>query len=191
MKKLSLLLLLGSFLSISSAIGQPNNGGIYLTADDFLHSKLSYSVDCKGNPPGWGSNVLLSNKHFIIKQSGRVYKLSIKDVYAIKYCEGKIVRIYKDGCYTLLNPDENIQLYEVTQNPVSKGHCATKKYYFSRDARSDIQELSMDNLKAAFTDKRSFVDALNNQVGTDSELLAYDGFYKIYRLNRIYKANNN
>jgi hypothetical protein len=191
MKKLSFFLLVGSFLSISPAISQPNTGGIYSTADDFLFGKLSYAVDCKVKHQGWSSNILLSNKHVIIKQSGRVYKRDIKDVYAIKYCEGKIVRMYKDGCYTLLNPTENIQLYEVTQNPASKGNAATKKYYFSRDARSDVQELSMDNLKAAFTDNRSFLDALNNQVGTDSELLAYDGFYKMYKLNRIYKANSN
>jgi len=120
---------------------------------------------------------------------GHHYKMNARDVYALRSCEGTIVRIYNEGYYTLLNPGETILLYLVVCTPVSKGHVLTRKYYFSKDAASEIEDLTLDNLKAAFRDNLAFDKAVETQFRTDNDLYAYDNSYKCYRLNRVYSAN--
>jgi hypothetical protein len=94
------------------------------------------------------------------------------------------------GYYTLLNPGEKILLYVVVCSPVSKGNVLLRKYFFSKNASSEIVGLTLDNLKAAFPDNHSFLNVINRQFSTDSELYTYDSFNKCYKLNRIYSASN-
>jgi len=187
MKKLSFCLLATSLFSLSVAIAQSDSSGVYLTANDFLHGKLSYTIGCKADRES-KTGVLLDNKQVVVKQSGETARIDKKSIYAIKYCGGNIVRMYNGGCYPILNPGENILLYGVMETPVSKGKPMTRKYYFSRGANADIEDLTLDNLRAAFTDNKIFQDAVDNQLRTDNDLYAYDNFHKMYKLNRIYNS---
>lgn len=186
MKKLSFSLLAACLFNLSAALAQSDNSGVYLTASDFLHGKLSYTAGCSGQMAGSAVNITLGNKDIIIKQGKQTCKIDKNTVYAIRYGNGRIVRIYKDGCYPILNPGEQIPLYGVMDAPVNKGEPITRKYYFSKDAGSDIQDLTLDNLRAAFPDNKAFQKALEIQLRTDGELSAYDNVYKIYKVNEIY-----
>ncbi len=86
---------------------------------------------------------------------------------------------------------ERIPIYKVARNPVCKGDILRVKYFFSKDAGSEIRDLTLDNLRAAFPDNHVFDDAVDTQFRTDSELYAYHNFHKCYKLNRIYNSINN
>lgn len=188
MKSLHLIALIGCFFTLSSALAQIECSGVYLTANDFVAGKLLPATD--GRPrPGTAEENVLNSKYIFVNQLGRHYKMNTRDVYALRSCEGKIVRIYNEGYYTLLNPGENILIYLVICNPVSKGNVLTRKYYFSKDAGSGIEQLTLDNLKAVFRDNHAFDKAVEAQFSADRDLYAYDNLYKCYRLNSVYNAS--
>jgi hypothetical protein len=188
MKKLLFLLLTGSFFTLSTTEAQQDSCGLYLTAQDFINGKLSYARYCDQYIPNMKEE-LLNSRHIVILQSGDTYQIDRTNIYAIRCCEGKIIRIYQDGCYPVMNPGENLLIYKVMQNPTSKGQPARIKFYFSKDAGSDIEDLTLDNLKAALPDNQAFLRALDAQFRSDKDLFAYDNFHKCYKLNRVYGAS--
>ncbi|HLX66032.1 MAG TPA: hypothetical protein VKR41_03520, partial [Puia sp.] len=188
MKNLSFPLLCGCLLGLSSVSAQTDCGGIYLTAYDFLNGKLA-CASMSGRGSTASGDDLLTCKRLVIRNTGTSSTVDKKDVYAVKCCDGRIVRIFHDGCYTFLNPGDYILLYKVVLNPVSKGDIRRTKYYFSRSAGGDIEELSVANLKAAFSDKEKFTDALDTDFRIDADLCAYDNLHKCYKLNRIYEIS--
>jgi hypothetical protein len=188
MKKLSFSILAGSVLILSTANAQSQHSGVYLSANDYLQGRMSSTCDCGINPQQSAVSVSITNKQVIIKGPDQTFRVDKEHVYAVSYCGGRTVRIYKDGCYPILNQGEKILLYEVLATPVSKGRPFTTKYYFSNGAGSDIQALTLDNLRAEFSHDPTFESALDKQVNSDSELYSYDDFHKAYRLNVIYDA---
>ena len=172
MKKLSfILLLIGCICALSSVKAQSNCSGVFLTANDLSTGKLYYANTGR-NKPSPSDYDLLTKKKIVINQSGVIYQIDKKNIYAIEDCNGKIIRIYKGGYYSLLNPRENMPIYMVTQNPASKGDIAINKYYFSKNSNSEIKELTINNLEAAYPDFHQFNDAMKIIYKTDKELFA-------------------
>jgi hypothetical protein len=171
MKKLSLsLLLIGIFCALSTIKAQSSCSGVFLTAHDLSTGKLYYTYTSnKVRPSDYD---LLTKKKIAINQSGSIKQVDKNNIYAIQDCNGKIIRIYKGGYYTLLNPGENLPIYMVTQNPASKGDIAINKYYFSKSPRSEIKELTANNLEAEFPSFHQFNDAMKIIYKTDKELFA-------------------
>ena len=185
MKSLHLIVLIGYFFDFSTANAQIECSGVYLTARDFLAGKLMPATD--GRPRSTNSeDQVLNSKYIFVNHGDYHYKMNVRDVYALQSCEGKIVRVYNDGYYTLLNPGEKILLYVVLCNPVSKGDVMIRKYFFSKDAGSEIMILTLDNLKAAFSDNHSFLNVINVRFSSDSDLYAYDDFNKCYKVNTVF-----
>jgi hypothetical protein len=185
MRKFIILLLTGSIFTSSIAKAQKDTCGVYLTAPDFINGKLSYPVYCDEYIPNMQEE-LLGRRHIVILPSGGTYQIDRTNIYAIRCCEGKIVRVYHADCYPIMNPGEQLLIYKVLQNPASKGETARIKYYFSKDAASDIVELTLDNLKTAFPDKQDFLRILEAQFRSDEDLYAYDNYHKCFKLSRIY-----
>jgi len=185
MKNLHFLVVSGCLFAFSITNAQIECSGVYLTAHDFEAGKLTPATD--GRPRSRNAEEqVLNSKYIFINHGDYHYKMNERDVYALQSCEGKIVRVYNDGYYTLLNPGEKILLYVVVCNPVSKGDVMTRKYFFSKDASSEIMDLTLDNLKAVFSDNQRFLNVLNIQFRTDSDLYAYDEVNKCYKVNRIF-----
>ena len=171
MKKLSILLVIGSAFFLSATKAQSTCSGVFLTANDFSTGNLYYAYAGKNASNAYASN-LLTKKRIVINESGSTRQVDKKDIYAVQSCDGKIVRIYKGGYYTLLNPGEKMPIYMVTINPASKGDVATTKYYFSKNSKSDIRVLTLNNLEAEFPDFHQFNDAMKAVYKTDKEIFA-------------------
>ena len=62
------------------------------------------------------------------------------------------------------------------------------KYFFVSKSSDSLQELTMANLKKAFPDSHAFHDALDANFKQDKELVNYDSFHKMYKINRIYQT---
>lgn len=185
MRNLHFIVLIGLFFTFSIAKAQTECSGVYLTAHDFVTGKLIPATD--GRPrSGSMEEQVLNSKYIFVNHGDYHYKMNARDVYALQTCEGKIVRVYNDGYYSLLNPGEKIQLYIVLCSPVSKGNVMIIKYFFSKDAGSEIVNLTLDNLKAAFPENDNFRGAINIQFRTDSDLYTYDDVNKCYKVNGVY-----
>jgi hypothetical protein len=188
MKILSFLLVCGCLFGLLPVSAQTDCSGVYLTASDFLTGNLAYA-SMSSHGPNLSGDDLLTCKRVVVRSNGASSTIDRKAVYAIKCCDGKIVRIYHEGCYTFLNPGEYILLYKVVENPCSKGDISRTKYYFSKSAGGDIEALTVANLKAAFPDNDKFTDAVEVEFRGEADLCAYDNTHKCYKLNRIYELS--
>ena len=187
MKKISVLLLTEFFFYLATVQAQPACSGIYLTANDFIIGRLYYA--CAGRSMSKESyyDLLAKSHFFVIRPDYAWRRIDKKDVFAIKGCEGQIVRVVQGINYYLLNPDENILIYKAMLNPVSKGNVIKVKYGFSIDSVSEIKDLTIDNLKAAFLNNPRFGVAINANFKDDSDLNSYNKMSKCFELNRVYK----
>ncbi|HLG38010.1 MAG TPA: hypothetical protein VI461_00030 [Chitinophagaceae bacterium] len=94
--------------------------------------------------------------------------------------------------YTVLNPGETILLYKY----VHAAHSAKEadkyapKYYFTTPSSDVLMELTKNNLKNAFSTNHAFHDALDANFSKDQELINYDDFHKIYKINRLLQNND-
>jgi hypothetical protein len=94
----------------------------------------------------------------------------------------------KEKGYTVLNPGELIIIYKyqhLSHSPKEAEKYAPK-YYFTTSNSNVLQELTKMNLKKAFPNDHAFHDALDVNFREDKELINYDDFHKMYKLNRVY-----
>ena len=155
------LLILKSTFSFS----QKDRSGIYFTANDYAKHKLSFAINCKTEKHKIKSDMIFQSKEISIKHADSTYTYPKDSIYGIKYCDGSTVRVYNNSEYPLINPDETILIYKVISGSGSKGSPSITRYYFSKDAKGKIQELTIYNMKAAFPDNHKFHHLLGEPFG--------------------------
>jgi hypothetical protein len=79
--------------------------------------------------------------------------------------------------------------YEQVEKVRGKSLVKTDEYFFSRNAESPIQLLTAENLKRAFPDNLPFHYAIDAEFKRDQDLIAYDPYYKGYKLKYIYNQS--
>jgi hypothetical protein len=188
MKKIFLLLLMVNYFSMTAIQAQPECSGVYLTAQDFSVGKLYYACASRSTSSESYYDLLAKSHFFIIRPDYAWRRIDKRDIFAIKGCDGQIVRVCQGTNYYLLNPDEDIPIYKSVVNPVSKGGVIRVRYSFSVDSVSEIQDLTIDNLKAAFPENRQFEMIIDASFKDDSDLYAFDKTNKCFDLNRVYVA---
>lgn len=182
------LIIAVTFLILKSTLGfsQKDSSGIYFTANDYVKHKLSFAINCETQKHKIKSDMIFRSKEISIKHADSTYTYPKDSIYGIKYCDGSIVRVYNNSEYPLINPDEKIMIYKVVSGSSGKGGSGVKTtYYFSKDTKSKIQELTIYNVKAAFPDNHKFHDLMDMDFHSNDELTAYDSFHKIMKINRV------
>ncbi|MFY9308267.1 MAG: hypothetical protein WAQ28_04370 [Bacteroidia bacterium] len=174
-----------AMLIATSGFSQKDSSGIYFTANDYLKHKLSFAINCKTEKHKIKSDMIFRSKEISIKHADSTYTYPKDSIYGIKYCDGSIVRIYNNSEYPLINPDEKIMIYKVVSGTGGKGSPIITRYYFSKDAKGKIQELTIYNIKAAFPDNHKFHDLVDMEFHSNDELTQYDNFHKIMKINRV------
>ena len=168
---------------------QTDSSGVYFKADDFVKHKLSFASDCKTQKQKIIFEVMFHPKEIIVKHNGKTYKYSKDSVYAVRNCDGSILRIFDNSEFPMLNPSESIMLYRITSGGGGKGGSSITNYFFSKDPKSRMHDLTLLNLKKAYHDNPKFLDALDIEFKSDEELSAYDSYNKMYKLNYVYTTS--
>jgi hypothetical protein len=164
---------------------QKDSSGIYFMADDFVHHRLSLVIDCKTEKHKIKSDMLFHAKEIAIKHGDSTYIFPKDSIWGIRYCGGSVVRLYDNSAYPLINPTETILIYKVTTGTGMKNNPTVTSYFFSKDETSKIQELTLDNIKAAFPDNHRFHDLIDMQFRNDAELGLYDKMHRIMKINHV------
>lgn len=91
--------------------------------------------------------------------------------------------------YTVLNSGQEILIYKYVHAAHSPKETEKykPKYFFVTKSSEVLQELTKQNIKKSFPDNHAFHDALDANFKEDKDLIEYDSFHKIYKLNWIYK----
>jgi hypothetical protein len=100
-------------------------------------------------------------------------------------------RLYHAQNYRILDSTEFFLYYRYEQQEHIKGKelLKTDCYFFSKDAGSQIQPLTIGNLKAAFPDNNRFHYLLDAEFHQDSELMSYDSYAKMYKIKYLYSVS--
>lgn len=186
-----LLLLASSLFTISTAMAQKDSSGIYQTATDFQHKKLTYAINYKTEKHKISTNILFDGNEIKIKHDGQSYTMDKDATYGFKDTKGNVFRFVDRKEYRVLNPEETILIYEfkhLAHSP-KESEKYQPEYFFSKDAASAPQPLTKANLKAASPNNHKFHHALDLQFRKDEELIEYDSYHKIYKLNQVYTDN--
>jgi hypothetical protein len=179
-----IIVLLGSQITFAQ-----NTSGIFLSAADFKADKLALVIDCKTEKHRIKHNDFLNKSFIEVKHNDSTYKYDKAAIFGFKECEGKSYRFVGNEHYPIINPNESILLYKVVTQPLAKSPGKTV-YYFSKDASSPVQPLTMKNLKAIFPDNHIFHDALDAQIQSEEKLADYDSYHKMFKINHIYQSNS-
>jgi len=178
-------LICASFITASNVSAQKDSSGIYKTAADFSAKKLSLAINCKTETHKIKINDIFSQDHITVVHDGKSYDFKKADIYGYKLCDGQTYRFSGNKDYQVMNPDEALLLYKVEVMQTKATAPKVYNYYFSRDAASPLQNLTKENLKAAFPTNHKFHDGLDADFKSNSELTAYDGFHKMYKVDHI------
>ena len=100
--------------------------------------------------------------------------------------DGRSFRTVGSQRYEILEA-KDVVIYS-TDVIVRKG-AMEKNYFFSVGASEEIFPLTILNLKKAFPDDHRFHDSLDMMFKNDSQLTKYDGFHKMYKVNRLLAAS--
>jgi len=94
----------------------------------------------------------------------------------------------KERGYTVLNTGQPIVLYKYqhASHSPKEADRYVPKYYFTTRTSDVLQELTKANLKKTFPTAHAFHDALDENFKDDKELIAYDHFHKVYKVDRIF-----
>jgi len=176
-------------LSITFGFAQTDSSGIYFKASDYVKHKLSLASNCKTEKQKIIFEVMFHPKEIIVKHNGTTHKYVKDSVYAVKNCDGLIVRIFDNSEFPIINPTEPIMIYKITSGGSGKGNSSIINYFFSKDATGRIHDLTIFNLKKAFHDNPKFLEAIDIEFRSDAELSVYDSFNKIHKLNHVYNVS--
>ncbi|WP_123847478.1 hypothetical protein [Chitinophaga lutea] len=175
MKRLILSLsVVGMGLFSTAAFAQ---NGVYLTAADFASKKLSYN-DVNAHIPFRYGKVKVND-------GNRTLLLDKKDVYG--YRQGnQDYRIIGNHSYKVMDAAHFPIYSRVVETSKGKGRISETQYFFSAAPGSELQPLTIANLKRAFPDNDRFHQLLDLQFRHDQELVWYDDFSKVYKVKSIY-----
>ena len=185
----------GVFVTLNfCSLAQKDSSGIYRTADDFKNQKLSYAINYKTEKHKINDNLLLNDRQIKVKHHDTIYTLEKNSTYGYKSTKGEVFRFENNKEYKVLNPVEKILVYQYSvmghpeNNP--KGSIVEDYYFFATDAANSPVELTKENLKKAFPENHKFHDALDENFKTDKELLSYDKFHHMYKLNWLLQQSS-
>ena len=107
--------------------------------------------------------------------------------------DGKSYRFYENKSYQVLDT-VSFYLYSRYQNtdkPKGEGMIKKWAYFFSKDALTPIELLTIDNLRKVFPDNHSFYYEIDAHFRNDQELMGFDNYLKCYKIKYLYNLSIN
>lgn len=190
MKTCHLMILTCSlFLLTRNSFAQTDSSGIYKTSEDFRQRKLSYAINCKTENHKINPEILFKGSAVKVKHMGNTYILKKSEVFGYRDCNEKEFRFVDGAIYSILNPGETLIIYSYQHRAHSPKNAAEYplSYFYSNNTTLALQQLTKANLKASYPVNHKFHDTLDANFKEDADLVAYDRFHKMYKLNWIIK----
>jgi len=166
-----------------------NKSGLFLTASDFSSGKLSYLIDCLAKDNKLKTSDFSNGSKIKITMQDTTIKLSKSAIWGYRICDGKEFRVYRSQDYEIIDKAAII-VYQKKEtrrgNPKSNQSYTKTSYFFSENPESPLRILNLANIESSFLNNRKFHDLIDIYFKSDEELLIFDDYYKMMRLNHFY-----
>lgn len=170
----------------ANTFAQANRSGLYLTAQDYAHKKLSYSNE--GSTGAYKIRIApIFNKDRVqVIQNGEKHIFFQFDLFGYRGKNNQDYRFFKDQQYKIVGTSFFYLYTRVVSVDEGKIHYKKTNYYFSKQPDGNIMDLTVENLKKAYPDNHKFQDLLDVYFRSDDELKWYDSFNKMYKVEHIF-----
>jgi hypothetical protein len=186
MKKIIVTVLVYMVFSNTLLFAQNSFQGIYLSKKDCSNNHISFSP-IKEKKYKLKLYEFLNNPTIKITIGDSMYTLNKDSIFGYRDNKNIVHRFYQKNLYTVLNPTESILLYSRTFLGGYKNAPSVIQYFFSTPTNDAIQPLTKWHLKKVFLHDTAFYQLLDMAFINNSDLLKYDSFYKMYKLNQIFQ----
>ena len=185
MKKLITLFIISLALGAGISYAQTGTAGIYKSAGDFLNGKLTH----QGKHTRIKLHEVFKKELLVVKYNDSTYTYFKKDLFGYVDKDGLTYRFFNNEIYPILNPTEKILIYKQTYGLGIKNSPIVTKYFFSKEAGTEILPLTLKNLERVYSADTLFDGFLEIHVKNDNELAEYDYIHKMYKLNRLFELS--
>ena len=175
---------------MSSVSSFAQKSGVFKSYTDYTTGKMEYGIDCANEKHKIKLNNFLGKDFITVVHEGKSYDLKKAETWGFQLCDGKIVRFQGKEHYTQADKGA-LWIYTrqtVKETSHREGIKTITSHYFSRDGGSEILELTLLNIKAAFPENHKLHDAIDSQFKTDGALGEYDKFHKHYKINHFLES---
>jgi hypothetical protein len=161
---------------------QKQSSGLYLTYNDYLSHKLSYTAD---------ANKLVLHEFIGISKitvisNGKKTTIPKSEIFGYRDSQGNDYRFSNNKSYQVIDTTAfYIYSYDkLTQQ--GKGLKPTKVYYFSKKTGDEILPLTSENIAKAFPKNPKFRYMVEVAAKADIKLDAYDNVSNEYKIKELY-----
>jgi hypothetical protein len=169
---------------IKNAVANGQSTGLYLTSQDYLNHKLSYS---SANDKIRVNGLLESDKVLLV-HNGEKRVIAKSDVFGYRK-DDKDFRLFNKDEYKILSSNGIIIYSKTWLVQQGKGPKPTELFYFSESASSPILSLTIANLESVYAKNQKFMYSVESLFKSDSELSSYDAYNKQFKLAYLYTEN--
>ncbi len=181
MKNTLKLAALNSLLILSMSSFAKEQSGIYMTANDFVNNKISYSAHPKIHP----NNSVANLPYITVVEKGTTHKLEKSKIFGYVDNSKKAYRLFEGETYQILEADNVIIYSQTTHVAQSKGYTVLNNYFFSTKADGKIIPLTLNNLKNSYRGNEKFISMLD-QFFSGSDIAEYDKIHNSYKVNYVF-----
>ncbi len=170
-----------------AADAQKKITGIYSTMDDYLSGRLSYTKDNGNKAPRLHLYTLAPKSHVTLQHNGKEIHINKNEIFAYQLTNGDVYRVEGNHSYQILNKNPQLLLYKrkIPTSPKAGPEDQYKTYFSASNGK--IQTLTAWNVKQAFPAHETLADKMDALFKRDAELLTYDRFRGMYKLEWLVK----
>ena len=172
-------------------VQQARTSGIYLSAADFQHGKLTLPVNCNVGRSRVRMNDFLGRAHITVIHSGRKYIFLKDTIFGLRSCEGHDFRLFHRRLFEI-EELKSVIIYRhifTESGGGTKGARQVVKYYFSTGIEATILPLTRTALEETFPHNAKLHDLLEAQFhGGRDDVSTYDSFHHMFKINRVLQA---
>lgn len=177
-----------TFGLIQQSNAQKQLKGLYLTSNDYLNHKLSYSADAD-NPSKNIINIheFIGKKSVTVITNGKKQLISKSEIFGY-HDNNHDYRFYNNLAYQI---DDTTGFYIYSHEKLAsqmpgKGPRPTKVSYFSKKIDGEILSLTSENIAMAFPKNAKFRYMVEVAAKSDIKLDAYDNGSDEYKIKELY-----
>ncbi|WP_259068812.1 hypothetical protein HDF24_07855 [Mucilaginibacter sp. X4EP1] len=183
MKKFKLsmiLIIIITFGFIKNVNAQKQSEGLYLTYNDYLNHKLSYTTDKISIHEfiGMKNVTVISNGKKIIIPKSQLFGYHDSNNNDYRFNDDKAYQIIDTTGFYIYSYDKLVQQ--------GKGPKPTRVYFFSKKTDDAILPLTAENIAVAFPKNTKFKYMVEVASKSDIKLDAYDAQSNEYKIKELY-----
>ena len=161
--------------------------GVYLSADDFMHNKLSYGFADENRQNKLILHNTFGSSRIEIVNNDNKKSFEKKDIYGYRD-NGVDYRVINGNDFLIVDTTDFFIYSQTHETKLMKWQVQKQtSYYFSLTANSKIEPLTKNNIENALSYNKEFDHYLNTTFKSDRELAEYNNHVKKYEIKYLYE----